>query len=315
MLYGEERYFIDKLQETLLENALEPHEKDFNLDILYGSETDAKAALGACQSYPMMATRRVVVIRDFDKMKENTLFKTLAEQPNPACVVFLVCAGKPNMSRHPYRALKEKGKAVEFKALYPNQVPRWIETLAKEKGFALEAKAAHMLADYVGSSLSAVSAELEKLSTYAGEREVLTADDVVQASGQTRDYNVFELQRAVGEKRYDIALMISERLLQQSSNPKGESNLIVSVLTSFFIKLWQLTGLQVSRTTEREMASAVGVSPYFLKEYLNCLRRFDVDALDKAFSALLAADYELKGGSQKSDRMILDLMFRKMLIA
>ena len=313
LLYGEERYFMDRLQETLLEFAIEPHEKDFNLDILYGSEVDVQTALGACQAFPMMAARRVVIIRDFDKMKGNGLFKALAEQPNPSCVVFLVCSGKPNMSRHPYRALREKARAVEFKALYPNQVPRWIETLGKERGFALEPKAVQMLADYVGSSLSAVSTELDKLATYVGEREVLTAEDVVQASGQTRDFNVFELQRVVGERRYEDALMISERLLQQSSNQRGESNRIVSVLTSFFIKLWQLTGLQSARASEKQMASAVGVSPYFLKEYLASLRRFDGKALDGAFSALLAADFELKGGSQRSDRMILNLMFRKIL--
>ncbi len=313
LLYGEERYFMDRLQETLLEFAIEPHEKDFNLDILYGSEVDVQTALGACQAFPMMAARRVVIIRDFDKMKGNGLFKALAEQPNPSCVVFLVCSGKPNMSRHPYRALREKARAVEFKALYPNQVPRWIETLGKERGFALEPKAVQMLADYVGSSLSAVSTELDKLATYVGEREVLTAEDVVQASGQTRDFNVFELQRVVGERRYEDALMISERLLQQSSNQRGESNRIVSVLTSFFIKLWQLTGLQSARASEKQMASAVGVSPYFLKEYLACLRRFDGIALNGAFSALLAADFELKGGSQRSDRMILNLMFRKIL--
>ena len=301
------------MQETLLEFAIEPHEKDFNLDILYGSEVDAQTALGVCQAFPMMAARRVVIIRDFDKMKENGLFKALAENPNPSCVVLLVCSGKPNMSRHPYRALREKARAVEFKALYPNQVPRWIETLGKERGFALEPKAVQMLADYVGSSLSALSTELDKLATYVGEREVLTAEDVVQASGQTRDFNVFELQRVVGERRYEDALMISERLLQQSSNQRGESNRIVSVLTSFFIKLWQLTGLQSARVSEKQMASTVGVSPYFLKEYLACLRRFDGKALDGAFSALLAADFELKGGSQRSDRMILNLMFRKIL--
>ncbi|MGA1495350.1 MAG: DNA polymerase III subunit delta, partial [Rhodothermales bacterium] len=102
LLHGEERWFIDRLQEILLETALEPHEKDFNLDILYGNETDVRSALTACQAYPMMAERRVVIIRDFDRMKDNSLFKGLAEKPNPACVVFLVCAGKPNMSRHPY---------------------------------------------------------------------------------------------------------------------------------------------------------------------------------------------------------------------
>lgn len=304
---------MDSLQELLLKKALAPHEKDFNLDILYGSEVDAQAALSACRAFPMMAQRRVVVIRDFDKMKDNSLFKLLAEQPNPSCVVFLVCSGKPNMSRHPYRALKESGLAVEFKALYPNQLPAWIEQLATEKGFAIEPKAIHMLSDYVGSSLSAVAAELDKLSAFVGEREVLRAEDVVQASGQTREFNVFELQRVVGEKRLDEAMRITERLLQQSSSSSAEANRIVSVLTSFFIKLWQLTGLQGQRVPENKMASTIGVSPYFLKEYLASLRRYDRKALDNALSSLLAADFELKGGSQRSDRLILDLLFRRIL--
>jgi DNA polymerase-3 subunit delta len=312
-MYGEERYFIDRLQETLLEHAIAPHEKDFNLDILYGSEVDAQAALSACRAFPMMATRRVVVIRDFDKMKDNSVFKVLGEQFNPSCVVFLVCSGKPNMSRHPYRALKEGGKAIEFKALYLNQMPVWIEQLAKEKGFAIEAKAVQMLSEYVGPSLSAVWAELGKLSSFVGEREVVTAEDIVQASGQTRDYNVFELQRVVGEKRYEDTLRISERLLQQSSSSSSEANRIVSVLTMFFIKMWQLTGLQGQRKSEKEMASAIGVSPYFIKDYLSSLRRYDRKALENALSCLLAADYELKGGSQRSERLILDLLFRRIL--
>jgi DNA polymerase III subunit delta len=162
LLYGAERFFIDRLQEALLENALAPNEKDFNLDLLYGSEVDAQAALSACRAYPMMATRRVVVIRDFDKMKDNAIFKVLREQFNPACVVFLVCSGKPNLSSHPYRALKEGGRALEFKALYPNQLPNWIKQMAKERGFSMDAKAVQMLSDYVGPSLSAVSAEIEK---------------------------------------------------------------------------------------------------------------------------------------------------------
>lgn len=313
LLHGEERWFIDRLQDVLLENAIAPHERDFNLDILYGTETDARTALNACQAFPMMAERRLVIIRDFDRMKENTLFKNLAEQPNPACVVFLVCAGKPNMSHHPYRAIKAGGVVAEFKALYPNQVPRWIEALGKERGFALEDKAIQMLAEFVGSSLAPVAAEIDKLATYVGEREVITAEDIVQASGQTREVNVFELQRAVGERQVDRVLHITERLLQQSSNPTGESASIVSVLTSFFIKLWQLTSLQAGRIPEKEMASNVGVSPYFLKDYLAYLRRYDVRAIDNALSALLAADFELKGGSQRSERLVLDLMFRKML--
>ena len=312
-MYGEEKYFIDQLQEVLLEQAIAPHEKDFNLDILYGAEVDAQIALGACRAFPMMAARRVVVIRDFDKMKGNSVFKVLGQQPNPACVVFLVCSGKPSLARHPYLALKKGGVAVEFKALYPNQVPSWTEQLAKDRGFGIESKAAHMLSDFVGPSLSSVAAELDKLAAFVGDREVITAEDIVQASGQTREFNVFELQRVVGEKRLEDAMRISERLLQQSSSSSAEANRVVSVLTSFFIKLWLLTGLQIARVPQNKMASSVGVSPYYLKEYLSSLRRYDRKALDNALSCLLAADYELKGGSQRSERLILDLLFRRIL--
>jgi len=174
-----------------------------------------------------------------------------------------------------------------------------------------------MLTEFVGCNLQIAVTELEKLVTYAGERETLTADDVVQASGQTREFNVFELQRAVGEMRHNDAIRVTERLLQQSSNRRQTSSRIVAVLTSYFIKLWKLVGIQRSsekrRITEKEMSSSIGVSPFFLKEYLICLRRFDEKALCRAFSALLAADYELKGGSSRSERLILNLMLRRML--
>ncbi len=310
LVHGEERWFIDSLQQTLVRHAIPEHERDFNQDILYGSDVDARAALSACQSYPMMAERRLVVIRDFDKMKENALFKALGEQPNPACIVFLVCSGKPNMTRHPYRALKGTARVAGFRALYANETARWIGVVAREKGYKLDQQAIHMLAEFVGTSLSAAAAELDKISTYAGERTEITADDVIQASGQTREFNVFELQRVVGNRDYDEALRISERLLQQSSNPQGECTRIVAILSSYFLKLWQLTGLQRTRIAENDMAKRVGLSPYILKGYLQALRKYDPRQIEGAISALTAADFELKGGSARSERMILHLLLR-----
>lgn len=313
LLYGEERYFIDSLQGLLLSNALEAHEKDFNLDIIYGAEADVQAVLALCASFPMMAQRRVVIVRDFDKLKGNSQFKAYAEQPNPTAVVFLVCGKKPNLNTHPYRALRKHGVSAEFKALYDNQVPGWIQRLAKSQGSEIDSKASTMLAEYVGSDLTKAVSELEKLSTFTGGRDVITAEDVVQASGQTREFNVFELQRAVSERRQNDAIRITERLLQQSSNPRMESTRIVSILTSFFIKLWQLRSLQKHKISEKEMASKIGVSPFFIKEYISGLRRFDSGVLNRAFSSLLAADYELKGGSTRSERLILSLMLRRLL--
>ncbi len=311
-LYGEETFLMDELQQVLIEHALAPHERDFNLDLVYGAEAEARAVLGLCGAFPMMAERRVVVVRGFEQLKENRVFTTYAKSPNPSAVVLLLCMGKPNLSAHPYRALKQHAAWGEFKKFYDKQIPGWIQRRIKTLGYEIEPPAVQMLADYVGAHLHAAASEIDKLITYAGERQRLTADDVVRASGQTREFNVFELQRAIGEGRYTDTQRIAERMLGQASNPRGEALMIVSVLAGYFTKLWKLSVCQAQRIPEREMAQRVGISPFFIKEYLFSLQRFPLRALEQAFAALLAADYELKGGSRRDERLVLTLLVRRL---
>jgi DNA polymerase-3 subunit delta len=169
-----------------------------------------------------------------------------------------------------------------------------------------------MLAEYVGTSLQQAASEIDKLLTFAGDRTEITEDDVVRASGQTREFNVFELQRSVGSGHYPGALRIAERLLQQASNKRGEALMIVSVLTAFFSKLWILTACQKRRMSEKDMASRIGVPPYYIKEYLSSLARFTPTALAGSFSALVAADFELKGGSSRDEHLVLALLLRRL---
>ena len=309
--YGEETFLIDELEALLVERALAPHERDFNLDVVYGAEHEGGAALALCAGYPVMAERRVVIIRDFEKLKEHRPFAAYAERPNPSAVVVLACRQKPNLSMQPYRALKKHAAWAELKPLYANQMPGWITKRAKAEGLRIEPQAASMLAEQVGTSLQAAAAEIEKLATYAGERAAITAEDVLRAGGQSREVNVFELQRAVGEGRYPDALRIADQMLQQASNPRSEALMIVSVLTSYFTKLWKLTTCQAERLPDKAAAARVGVSPFFIKEYLFSLRRFSPAAIERAFSALLAADYELKGGAGRSEPLVLTLLLRR----
>jgi DNA polymerase-3 subunit delta len=312
-LYGQERFLIEELERMVIDRALAPHERDFNLDIVYGAEAEASAVLGLCTSYPVMANRRVVVVRSFEKLKENRLFTRYAEQPNETAIVVVTCTGKPNLSAHPYRALKQHAVWAEFKPLYQNQLPGWIDRHVKALGYRIEPQAVQMLTDYVGTNLQAAVAEIDKLITYAGERKTLAADDVVRASGQTREFNVFELQKAIGEGRYPDALRITERLLQQASNRRGEALMIVSVLTSYFTKLWKLIGCRSRRVPEKAMAERVGISPFFIQEYLRSLQRYEGPTIERAFRTLLAADFELKGGASRDERLILTLMLRRMM--
>jgi DNA polymerase-3 subunit delta len=313
LLYGEETFLLDEAQRLLVESAITEADRAFNYDLVYGAETDAANVLALCSSFPVMAERRVVVVRDFDKLKDNRRFKAYAEQPNPQATVLLICGSKPNMSAHPYRALKQHAAWGEFKTLYANQMPSWVQRRAERMGYRLDARATQMLAEYVGTDLRAAISEIEKLATYAGGRKELTAEDVIAASGQTRDVNVFELQKALGEGRHTDAQTIAERLLQQAGNSRGEALKIVAVLTSYFTKLAKLSVCRARSMSERDMAQRAGVSPFFLKEYLHSLRLYDRRALDGALAALLAADFELKGGAERDDRLIMLLLLSRLL--
>lgn len=317
-LYGEETFQPSQLQDLLLENALTKAEREFNLDIVYGAEAEAGSVLSLCAEFPVGARRRVVIVRDFDKLKGNRAFTEYAEQPNPQAVVVLVCGRKPNLSAHPYRKLREEAAWAHFETLYESDVPSWIKKHAKAKGHAIEPRAVERLADYVGTDLRAIDSELEKLVTFAstrdGEERRITADDVLRASGQTREFNVFELQSAIGEGRRADAQRIADRMLRQVSNPKSEAIMIVSVLNAFFRKLWKLPpGAEARRLSNKDVARRAGVSPYFAREYVEARRRFGPEALARAFSALLAADYELKGGSRRSAALVVTLLLRRLL--
>ena len=313
LLYGTERFLMDELQKSLLENALQPHEKDFNLDIVYGADLDVRQLLSLCASYPVMAQRRVVIVRNFDQVKDNKRFAAYAEQPNPSAVVLLVCARKPNLSSHPYRALKEKAEWAEFKPLYQNQISGWISNRIKMRGMSATPEAIGMLGDFLGTDLQAIETEIEKLIAYCGVRKNITGDDVVSASGQTRDFNVFELQRAIGEGRYSDAMLITERLLHQATNKRSEALMIVSILTSYFTKLWKLTYLQSRQMSEKSLAQRVGISPYFIKQYIHSLQLYNRVEIAHAFASLLSADYELKGGANRNAQLILTLLIRRLV--
>ncbi len=308
---------MDELQTLLIEHALQPHERDFNLEIVHGPEATTSEVLSICSALPMMAERRVVVVRNFELMderdpKRKLPFKEYAERPNPAVVVLLLCNGRPNPSYNPYRALKKHAVWAEFKTLYDDKLPGWINSRLKARGFQSQGGASQMIAEAVGPELRTTAHEVDKLIAFVGDRRMITEDDVVFAAGHSREHNVFELQRAIGLGQLTRSLSIATTLLVGASNRPGEALMIVSVLVSYFTKLWKLTSCLDNRMPETEMAGHVGVHPYFLGEYLRALRVVKRSAIQRAFDALLAADVELKGGSARDERLILTLALRRL---
>jgi DNA polymerase III subunit delta len=314
-LFGDEPFLIEEIEREISATAVEASARDFNSDLVYGGESDARTVLSLCGSYPVMAPRRVVVVRDFEKLADNRQFQAYAENPNPTCITVLVCSSKPNLTNHPYRALKQHAVSFESKKLRDYELPRWIEQRLRQTGYQAEPEAVQMVADFVGTDLRAVTIEIDKIQTYIGERGRITADDVVLAGGQTRDVSVFELQRAVGQGRYIDAVRTGERLLQQASNANSECLIIITILSAFFLKLWRLTPVIGQRLQDRELASHIGVNPFFVKEYRSAHARFGPRGIGLALSALLAADFTIKGGASHDPRSTLVLLLRRLMPA
>lgn len=311
--YGEEGFFIDELQELLIQKALQPHEKDFNLDVFFGPEADARNVLAACGSFPMMAERRVIVVRAFESLADNDLFTAYAASPNPSAVVLLICQNKPNLTRNPYRALNKHAVSVAFKALWESDIPKWLVRRAKMHGLQLNEKAAQLLAQETGTNLRAADNELLKLKVYIGERTSISEDDVIQAAGQLRDFNVFELQKAIGKGDRRRATAIVDKLLQQAGNEQGEAIRMVIILSWYFQRLRMLAGLTAQRIPQNEFNKILGASPAQLKEFKAALSTLGPKRVRFALKWILSADNELKGGSDLEPRLILLLLIGRIL--
>ena len=310
-LYGDEGFLIDELQQLAVQHAVDPATRDFNLDVVFGPEASAPAVLAQCAQFPMMAERRLVVVRGFEKLDDNGLFKAYAEAPNPSAVVMLICTGKPNLSAHPYRALKQHATWGEFKAYKDRQVPGFVEARLRRARVETESGAAAMLAELAGTDLRTVANETDKLVTFVGERRRVTRDDVIRAAGHSRDENPFELQNALAAGDAARALAIADALLVRASNSRGEAVKLVALLSAYVLRLWRLTGCLNRGVPEPQLAGQIGVPPFTVPEYVRAARRFGYRGLRRALGALLAADMELKGGSRRDERLVMLLALRR----
>ncbi len=310
--FGEEVFLNVSLQHVLVEHALGPSERDFNLDILYGAETDAQDVLARCRSFPMMAPRRVVIVRDFDRLKQKQLFAEYARQPNPHAVVVLACSGRPNLSVNPYRALKQRAAWSEFRPLKERELPGWIEARMQAVGKRLRPEALHALIESAGHDLHTLHQELEKLQTYTGSREEITREDVLAVGGHGREFNVFELQDAIGRGDRVRAFYVVEQILRHTSNRRREALRILAVLTNYFMRLYTLT-LCRAKYDAKALGKKIGIPPYYVKEYLHALRLYPLTALEAIMGCLLEAEFSLKGGSEESEAVILTRLLKQIM--
>jgi DNA polymerase-3 subunit delta len=163
-----------------------------------------------------------------------------------------------------------------------------------------------MLAAYVGASLRALQLELDKVFTYGGDTAVITADHISAVVGMSREYSVFELQKAAGQREVRRALEVLEHMMNAGENVP----FLIVMLCSYMTALWKLQDLQARRVPERELAAAARVHPYFLREYLDAARKFSRAELETGLVLLADADEKVKTGKGDHREIMCDLIVR-----
>ena len=330
-LCGQETFFLDRLQEIFVE--LIPQEnRDFNLDILYGQDTNLDKVLTLSKSYPMMADKRMVIVRDFVQLfnsneedQENKsarnalpddLFAYIAK-PNPTNMLILIDEKPPSGNTRLGKGIK-KGKTVgfyEFNYVPEHQLPGWIQEWIKHNHDGIiEPDAAQLLASHLGHNLLQLTVEISKLVTYKKAGDPVNQDDVRSIVGLSREYTIFELQEAITTRNLEKSLYITDQILRLSDSVAGEVIKTIGFFYSMFSNVWQIQRLRSKSWPDKQIMKEIGVgSPFYFNKLSDIAKAYSYKETLEIFEALLDADKAAKGFSKLDYEAILLMTIKKIV--
>jgi len=292
-LHGEEAYYIDQVCDYLEDNVLNTSEKAFNFSILYGKEIDHKQVVDIARRFPMMAEYQLLIIKEAQEMRGLKDLQSYLERPSDSTILCIAHKHKKfNMNSGFGKILKKQALILESKRLYDNQIGDWIRTYLQQKKLTVQAKAGNLLAEYLGTDLSKIVNELDKLAINLPPGTELTPAHIEANIGISKDYNVFELQNALGRK--DI--LKTNRIVQYFiSNPKKNPiPMILGTLYNYFSKLYMLKFL--AHSSDQDLVSALNLrSSYFLKDYKSAVHNYTRPQLENIIEVLKEYDLKSKG--------------------
>ena len=310
-LMGEEPYYIDRLTEYIEQNILTEDEKSFNQMVLYGRDTTIEDVISNAKRYPMMAERQVVIVKeaqDLSRTIDN--LESYVENPQPTTVLVFAYKYKTLDKRKKLVKLLDKnGVLFESKKLYDNQVGEWLKRVLQGKKLSIEPKAAVMFIDFLGTDLSKIANEINKLAIILPEGSTITPAIIEENIGFSKDFNPFELRKAIGEKNqfkaYQIANYFAEN---QKENPNV---LTIGLVFGFFSQLLQYHGLKDKNP--QNVAKVLKVHPYFVKDYDVALKNYPMKKVSSIVSTLRNVDVKSKGVG--ANAMSPGDLLKEMLIA
>jgi DNA polymerase-3 subunit delta len=310
-LAGEEPYFIDIISDYIEEKVLSEADKAFNQIIIYGDDTNIAAIIDTARRFPMMASHQVVIVREAQSLKKIEDLAIYLEKPLQSTIL-VFCYKYKSLDKRTklHKMLESTAVYFESPRLRDYQIPAWIESYLMKRGIKTEPSASAMLTEYLGTDLHKIANELDKLIiTLPAGKPVITNVLIEKNIGISKDYNNFELQKAVGERNILKSNMIVRYF---SDNPKDNPlTLTIASLFSFYSKL--LTYHYLTDKSKNNVAATLKVNPFFVKDYESAALKYNAKKTVQVISLLRTFDMKSKGfgdsGTEQGD-LLKEMIYR-----
>jgi DNA polymerase-3 subunit delta len=313
-LCGDESYYIDLIEGFIADNAMEPHEKDFNFSLFYGKDADPMSVLNDAKQYPTFAERRVVIVREAQefKVKDWEFFEKYLDNPVKSTILVFAHKNKTLDKRTKIAKTIEKQTVYfESKKVSEEALPNWISGYVKKKNFKINQEAVQILAENLGNDLSRIANELDKLSVMLGENAEITTEIIEKYIGISKEYNVTEFNKAVITRDFSKAMKM---ILYFEKNPKaGPLIQILAFLYGHFSKLLVVQSTTDVRAASEAMGFKNGWMPDDLKtgaRYYNAQKTRDIIHLLCEYDAKAKGLYAT--GNNTDADLLKELVFRMM---
>jgi len=309
-LTGEEPYFIDVISDYIADNVLDEAEKGFNQTILYGRDIDIDGIISESKRFPMMANHQVVIIKEAQTIKNIENLAPYLEKPLKSTILVICYKYKKLDGRKKFtKDVAKNGVLFESKKLYENRVQGWITTYLEKEGYKITPPALVMLTEYLGTDLGTIANELEKLMVNIPKGTEIDADNVEANIGISKEFNRFELQKALGTKNVVKANQIINYF---ASNPNSNPVVLtISSLFSYFSKL--VLYHRLPDKSRNNVASILKINPYFVGEYETAARNYHPDQLTTVIENLRVYDMRSKGvenATTSGNELVKELVYK-----
>ena len=311
LIDGEEPFYLDQITARFENDILSPAEKDFNLMVLYGKDTEWSDVINACRRFPMFAEKQVVILKDAAQLKGFNDLASYIEKPSPTTVLliehrFKKVDGRGKMAK----LVKEKGFYFTSDKVRDEQMPGWIQTQGREMGFNIGEREAQILATYLGNDLQKIVNEIEKIRINVPDETELSMQLIQKYVGISKEYNVFEFPEALtGGDRDKLYRMLTYFI----ANPKAAPMpLLIGSFYNHFNRLYQANF--VKGKTDKEAAAAMGVSPWAVKNIMASAQHWPLQRVERCM--LLLGKYSTMSVGIKNtagDKELLKEMVGQML--